>query len=205
MAARIRESGLVVYGFGERKTPKPFVSACDKFIYFDNIVREVDEPIVIPGLVSPQTPAAVSLPIHQRVPSTSSRVEGDARLRRQLRTAVEAASDDEGWANLANVGGLISKRHPDFDPRTFGYFKLSELIIATSMFDVSRRTPGGGKPQVMYVREKRFERSGKSAARSLLPNGDVFLDAPRSPRDREWTSSRTKTASHFRSSPPSRY
>lgn len=79
----------------------------------------------------------------------------DARLEKQLRMAVEAASDEEGWANLAKVGALINKQHPDFDPRTFGYLKLSDLIIATALFDIERKRPGEGKAIVVYARDKR--------------------------------------------------
>src|SRR3989440_6542599 len=87
LAARIRESGLIVYGFGERKTPKPFVAACNKFIYtesltYDQIATEDPKP-------TPRTSAA--------------KLKGDAALVNQLRNAVEAASDDDGWATLSGV------------------------------------------------------------------------------------------------------
>lgn len=150
LAARIRESGLVVYGFGERKTPKPFVSACDKFIYFDNIIFE--EQIETPEAV-PSIPSTVAVPVEKRAPSAMVRF--DARLNRQLRMAIEASSDEAGWANLAKVGALISKQYPDFDPRTYGYQKLGELIIATGLFDIDYRRPGEGKAIVVYARDKR--------------------------------------------------
>ncbi|KAB5515144.1 OST-HTH/LOTUS domain-containing protein [Coniochaeta sp. 2T2.1] len=148
LAARIRESGLVVYGFGERKTPKPFVSACDKFIYFDNIMN--DERLGMPQAAS----ASAAGPLLQnRTPPTA--IAAEPRLERQLRAAVETASDEEGWANLAKVGELVTKQYPDFDPRTFGYFKLSDLVIGTGLFDIDRRRPGEGKTIVMYARDKR--------------------------------------------------
>jgi uncharacterized LabA/DUF88 family protein len=145
LAARIREFGLVVYGFGERKTPKPFVSACDKFIYFDNIPNVAEHP---------ERPANDGLIPHHKnqVPPTTV---NDTRLQSQLREAIEAASDEEGWANLAQVGGLITKRHPDFDPRTFGYTKLSELVVATDLFDIDRHSPREGKAVAMYARAKK--------------------------------------------------
>lgn len=145
LAARIRESGLVVYGFGERKTPKPFVSACDKFIYFDNILYNEHLGMAQAGAAGPG--------LHKQIASAA--LVADSRLERQLRTAVEAASEEEGWANLAKVGTLITKQHPDFDPRTFGYPKLSDLVIATGLFDIQSRSPGEGKPTVMYARDKR--------------------------------------------------
>ena len=74
---------------------------------------------------------------------------------RQLRAAVEAASDDDGFAALANVGHIITKQQPDFDPRTYGFAKLSDLVTASDLFDVQRRSPGEGKPQIIFVRDKR--------------------------------------------------
>jgi len=147
LAARIRESGLVVYGFGERKTPKPFVSACDKFTYFDNIID--DEQLAVS-----QDGASIVLPIRKRTPKT---VKSEPRLLGQLRAAVEAVSDEEGWSSLAKVGDFITKQHPGFDTRTFGYEKLKDLVIATSLFDIDRRSPGVGKPSVMYARKKGYE------------------------------------------------
>ncbi|OAA62000.1 hypothetical protein SPI_04859 [Niveomyces insectorum RCEF 264] len=144
LAARIRESGLIVYGFGERKTPKPFVAACDKFLYFENIAY--DEQLV----AAPHANAGTTPP--DKRPATTLR--SDSRLGQQLRAAIDAASDEEGWANLAKVGGLITKRHPDFDPRTFGYLKLSDLVIATGQFEINRRSPGEGKPLVIYARKR---------------------------------------------------
>ncbi|KAL8377828.1 hypothetical protein RB595_008488 [Gaeumannomyces hyphopodioides] len=157
LAVRIRESGLVVYGFGERKTPKPFVSACDKFTYFDNIID--DEQLAVS-----QDGASIVLPIRKRMPT---RVNSEPRLLGQLQAAIEAASDEEGWANLARVGDFMIKRHPDFDPRTFGYEKLKDLVIATTLFEIDRRSPGGGKATVVYAREKRMKRTS-------LPGTGVF-------------------------------
>jgi uncharacterized LabA/DUF88 family protein len=135
LAARIRESGLTVYGFGERKTPKPFVAACDKFVYIENLSAPAD------AAPAPRTPP----------PS----LREDTAMLQQLRNAVEAASDDDGWATLASVGHIVTKQHPDFDSRNYGYSKLNELMAATMLFDLDRRSPGDGKPKVIYVRDKR--------------------------------------------------
>jgi hypothetical protein len=72
-----------------------------------------------------------------------------------LRNAVEASSDEDGWAHLAHVGSIITKQRPDFDSRSYGYAKLSDLVAATALFDLDRRLPGDGKPAVPYVRVKR--------------------------------------------------
>ncbi len=132
LAARIRESGLTVYGFGERKTPKPFVAACDKFIYIENLTY--DESAI--------TPAGAVLKPAPRTSATQ--LKGDTALVKQLRNAVEAASDDDGWAPLASVGHIITQQAPDFDSRNYGYAKLSDLMAATTLFELARRSPGDG-------------------------------------------------------------
>ncbi|NKZ02947.1 NYN domain-containing protein [Actinomadura latina] len=145
LAARIRESGLTVYGFGERKTPKPFVAACDKFIYIENLAYDQ---------VS-STPAAATL---KPAPQTSAaKLKQDAALVNLLRNAVEAASDEDGWAALASVGHIITKQRPEFDSRNYGYAKLNELIAATTLFEQDRRSPGDGKARIIYVRDKRHQ------------------------------------------------
>ena len=143
LAARIRESGLTVYGFGERKTPKPFVAACDKFIYIENLAYDevAAEPAGAALNAAPPSPAAV--------------LKQDAALVSLLRKAVEGASDEDGWAALASVGHIITKQRPEFDSRNYGYAKLSDLIAATTLFELDRRSPGDGKPGIIYVRDKR--------------------------------------------------
>ncbi|MEV0678011.1 NYN domain-containing protein [Actinosynnema sp. NPDC050436] len=143
LASRLRESGLTVYGFGERKTPKPFVAACDKFIYIENLTHPDSDVVAADAALSPP----------QRTPA--EQLVEDTALLNQLGNAVEAASDDDGWAPLATVGHIITKQHPDFDSRTYGYSKLSGLMAATTLFDSQRRSPGDGKQEVVYVRDKR--------------------------------------------------
>ncbi|HXW43996.1 MAG TPA: NYN domain-containing protein [Streptosporangiaceae bacterium] len=159
LAARIRESGLTVYGFGERKTPKPFVAACDKFIYIENLAY--DEAVAAPaGDVVKPVPRA-----------TAAQLKGDAALVNLLRNAVEAASDDDGWAPLAGVGHIITNQRPDFDSRTYGYGKLSDLIEATTLFQLERRSPGDGKAAIIYARDKRRRTSGARPARASAEAG----------------------------------
>jgi len=144
LAQRIRESGLTVYGFGEHKTPKSFVAACDKFIYIENL-RFADEADASDAEVKPT----------RRTPATAAQLKADSALVSLLRGAVEAASDDEGWAPLSTVGNIITNQRPDFDSRSYGYGKLSDLIKATGLFDIERRSPGDGKQALMYARGKR--------------------------------------------------
>ena len=136
LASRIREAGLIVYGFGERKTPKAFVSACDKFI-FTEVLRSKDNG-------------------NEKISrKTTSELKQDTKLVNLLRNAVEASSDDSGWACLAAVGSNIAKQASEFDPRNYGYKKLGELISATNIFQIEERTVGNGPSKALYLKYKR--------------------------------------------------
>lgn len=137
LAARIREAGLVVYGFGENKTPEPFVAACDKFIYTEVLQDEKDDK------------TATSRK------KTTNQLKQDTKLINLIRNAVDAASDESGWAHLAPVGSYLSKASAEFDPRNYGYNKLGELITATNLFDMDERKVGDGQSKAIYVRDKR--------------------------------------------------
>jgi uncharacterized LabA/DUF88 family protein len=80
-----------------------------------------------------------------------------------LRNAVEAASDDDGWASLSGIGNIITNQQPDFDSRSYGYAKLSDLITATTLFEMDRRSPGDGKQANLYVRVRRRQPAGRTA------------------------------------------
>jgi uracil phosphoribosyltransferase len=88
-------------------------------------------------------------------PTSAAKLKQDTALVNLLRNAVEAASDEDGWAPLASVGHIITKQRPEFDSRNYGYAKLNELIAATTLFVLDRRSPGDGKAAIMYVRDKR--------------------------------------------------
>ncbi len=132
LATRIREAGLSVYGFGEHKTPKPFVAACDKFIYTEILRKD-----------SPGSPVA---PIQ-------------TPLKPLLSSAISAAAQEDGWALLAIVGGLVLKNDPSFDPRNFGFKKLGELVKAQPYLEV-KSTPASEGSQYMqlFVRLKEARR-----------------------------------------------
>ncbi len=122
LASRIRESGRRVYGFGEKKTPRPFVAACDRFIYTE---------------VFTQPAGDASAP--EIKPPSVKVLRSDTKLVAMLREAIEAASDDTGWASLGPIGSLLNKTANDFDPRNYGFKKLSELINAIGLFEIERR------------------------------------------------------------------
>ena len=136
LAARIRESGLVVYGFGERKTPGPFVAACDKFIYTEVLAKDEDEK-------------------EDRKQKSPNELKQDTQLVTLVRNAIEASSDDSGWAHLAPVGSYIAKQSPGFDPRNYGYRKLGELLNAMKLFELEERPTGNGQSKALYIKDKR--------------------------------------------------
>ena len=136
LASRIRETGLIVYGFGEKKTPKAFVSACDKFI-FTEVLRSKDNSD------------------ERIVRKTKSQLTRDTKLVHLLRNAVEASSDDSGWAHLASVGSNIAKQAPEFDPRNYGYKKLGELVSASKLFEIDEKTVGDGPSKAIYLKDRR--------------------------------------------------
>lgn len=162
LAARIREQGITVYGFGERKTPRPFITACDKFVYVDVFVGtgSVATPLVnVEKGQSDTKPAKadVALPkVEQGKHKVGEGVAASGRLDQaaigMLRKAVEASSDEDGRANLARVGGHLAKQSPDFDARNSGYARLSDLAEASGILDVERI---GDQPKVVMVRLKK--------------------------------------------------
>ena len=136
LAARIREAGLVVYGFGEKKTPEPMVAACDKFI-FTEVLQEDDE--------IKQT----------RKQQSTNILKQDTKLVNLVRRAIESSSDESGWAHLAPVGSYIAKQSPEFDPRNYGYRKLGDLIKAIGLFEIEERPVGEGQSKAIYVKDRR--------------------------------------------------
>jgi uncharacterized LabA/DUF88 family protein len=146
LASRIRESGLLVYGFGEKKTPSAFVSACDKFIYTEVLRAKTDESEAIVKKSSRELKQDTKL---------SRELKQDTKLVSLLRNAVEASSDDSGWAQLGPVGSNIAKQSSEFDPRNYGYGKLGELVSATKLFDIEARQIGSTNSKALYVRDKR--------------------------------------------------
>lgn len=138
LAARIRETGLTVYGFGEQKTPEPFVAACDKFIYTE-VLRSEEE-----------TERDRSF---KRM--STNELKQDTKLVNLTRNAIEASSDESGWAHLGQVGSYIAKQAPEFDPRNYGYQKLGELVKAVNLFEIEERSTGQGQSKAIYIKDKR--------------------------------------------------
>lgn len=125
---RIRQEGVSVYGFGKQQTPKPFVAACDRFVY--------TELLQSPEAASPEKISAQSGSDKGATPERSPNLATEERLLSILKDAYEAIVSDDGTANLGALGQQLQKLDPSFDTRAYGYKKLSQLIKATSIFDI---------------------------------------------------------------------
>ena len=135
LVMRILESGMPVYGFGEKKTPRPFVDACSQFIYTENLQTTSEE----------QTGNSAAVAKRSR-----KELRSDTALIRLLRTSVEQSSEDDGWAHLGRVGQYISN-NSSFSPVNYGYRKLSDLIKASELFQVEMRKNNTS----MYIKDAR--------------------------------------------------
>jgi uncharacterized LabA/DUF88 family protein len=141
LAARLRESGRFVYGFGEKKTPRAFVSVCDKFIYTE-ILRdnqeEADDTLEGAHTVKPKKEFKV-----------------DRKLLKLLRETVDDLAEESGWAYLGGVGHKINNRSVDFDPRNYGFKKLGDMFRAIPQFETEERPQAGSTGRQVYIRWKR--------------------------------------------------
>ena len=153
LATRLRESGALVIGFGEQKTPRAFVTACDKFVFTEILApaKEQQDSTVAPHAPSP--PAKKS----------KKELRSDTTLVRILRTAVESSADDAGWAYLAAVAAHVAKQSPEFDSRNYGYSKFLSIIQATELFEIEERKGKPGQIQ-HFIRDNRPQRAAPPSA-----------------------------------------
>lgn len=135
LVMRLVESGFPVFGFGEKKTPQPFVDACSPFIFTENLLS--------------QKPEREESDITS-IKRTRAELRQDAWLVKLLRTAVEQTSEDDGWANLSRVGSYMSN-NSSFSPINYGYKKLSDLVKESALFQVRPPQDSSG----MYIRDTR--------------------------------------------------
>jgi uncharacterized LabA/DUF88 family protein len=143
LATRLRESGKLVIGIGEKKTPQPFIVACDKFIYIEILASET---------VSKRTEKSKSVTEDKNTPEIEPIGKGIIKL---LRNTISDVADEDGWASLAGVGALLNKKKADFDPRNYGFQKLTPLIKSlTQYIEVDERDTGKHHIKHIYVRTK---------------------------------------------------
>ena len=176
LATRLREAGLTVYGFGEKKTPRAFIGACDKFIYVENLRPEpIGRPSEKKTAQAAATPAAeppakkpASAARRKARPAADATPPGPAAeiaidlpekpaetdLDELLNEAVDACADESGWAHLGSLGQYISKQRPDFDSRTYGKKRLSDLVKTLDSLVVEARPGADGKSTAIYVHRK---------------------------------------------------
>ena len=144
LATRLRESGMLVIGIGEKKTPSPFIVACDKFIYIE-IIGDTEAPDKVEKTKS--KPSSTQKPKIDPI---------DRNLIRLLKSSIDDMADDDGWAALAAVGALINKKKPDFDPRNYGFMKLTPLIKSMNKyFMVDEREAEKSRIKHIYVKIKK--------------------------------------------------
>jgi uncharacterized LabA/DUF88 family protein len=139
LATRLREAGMQVIGIGEKKTPNPFIVACDKFIYIEILKSNVQEKV-------------------SEDDKGSDKESFDKITNKELKlieTTINDLSDDEGWAFLGDVGSLLQKKRPNFDPRNYGFQKLTPLIKSTDKFEIEQRESQNSRYKLIYVKNKK--------------------------------------------------
>ncbi len=140
LATRLREAGMKVFGIGEKKTPNPFIVACDKFIYIEILKNqsEADES--------------------ESAESKSKKEDNVDKITPQviklISTSISDLADDDGWAFLGDVGSLLQKKQPNFDSRNYGFQKLTPMINSIGQFEIESRTNQNSKFKLIYVRNK---------------------------------------------------
>jgi len=148
LATRLREAGMRVIGIGERKTPHPFIVACDKFIYLE-IITASNVPETIPEVRKKGKPVVKKKKQEEPDPVSQTVV-----VKRLIASSISDIADENGWAYLGDVGNLILKKQPDFDPRNFGFPKLTPLIKSLD-FEIDERDSGQNHVKHIYIRNRK--------------------------------------------------
>ncbi|MFT6857007.1 MAG: uncharacterized LabA/DUF88 family protein [Cyclobacteriaceae bacterium] len=136
LATRLREAGMQVIGIGEKKTPNPFIVACDRFIYIEILKKQTEEKTE-----------------HKEVsePEVDSITKKEIRL---ISATIDDLSDEEGWAFLGDVGSLLQKKQPNFDSRNYGFEKLTPLMKSINEFEIEQRETPKSRHKLIYVKNK---------------------------------------------------
>ena len=142
LATRLREAGMQVIGIGEKKTPNPFIVACDKFIYIEILANK----------------ARKKESKDQQKDNVDLITKKEIKL---IQNSVSDLSDDDGWAFLGDVGGLIQKKQPNFDSRNYGFDKLTPLIKSIGLFDIEQRESSKSRYKLIYVRNNKNDKATK--------------------------------------------
>ena len=136
LATRLREAGMLVIGIGEKKTPDPFIVACDKFIYIEILGSQEEDK---------------ETRTKSRKPKVDNISKRDIGL---IKSSIRDVSDDDGWAFMGDVGSLIQKKRPNFDSRNYGFDKLTPLIKSIGQFDIEQRENPKSRHKLIFVKNK---------------------------------------------------
>lgn len=136
LATRLREAGKLVIGIGEKKTPNPFIVACDKFIYIEILKGQTEEKFERK---------------EREKPTVDNITKREISL---IASSIRDLSDEDGWAFLGDVGSLIQKKQPNFDSRNYGFDKLTPLIKSIGQFEIDQREGAKSRHKLIYVRNK---------------------------------------------------
>lgn len=145
LATRLREAGMTVIGIGEKKTLAPFITACDKFIYIE--ILKPDEPAAEDADAKKVSPKKVK-------PARQPLSKIDPKIIRLFSDSISDLADEDGWAFLGELGNLMLKKKPDFDPRNYGFPKLLPLIRSINRFEIDERDTGKPNIKHIYIRRK---------------------------------------------------
>lgn len=145
LATRLREAGMQVYGIGEKKTPNPFIVACDKFIYIE--------------ILKYQSKESESESIEDTSKDNFDKIT--AKEIKFIASTISDVADDDGWAFLGDVGSLLQKKQPNFDSRNYGFQKLTPLIRSIKKFEIERRDSSSGRFKLIYVKIKEHKPRAK--------------------------------------------
>ena len=141
LATRLREAGMTVIGIGEKKTPEPFLAACNRFVYLEVLATEEEE----------ETPSKKT----RRASSRSNIDKLSAKDIQFIAATIADVADDDGWAFLGDVGSLLQKKRPSFDSRNYGFQKLTPLINSIPRFEIAQRENQRDRFKLIYVRDKK--------------------------------------------------
>ena len=139
LATRLREASMKVYGFGERKTPNAFIASCDKFIYLEIITESETEPEEVQ---QQKTERKKHKPTFEKINKATIKL---------ISTSIDDLADENGWAFLGDVGNLLLKKQPNFDPRNYGFLKLTPMIKSLPQFEIDIRGTDKGGIKLVYI------------------------------------------------------
>ncbi len=173
LAIRLREAGKLVYGIGERKTPGSFIAACSRFIYIEILSGDESTRSEVSKEKNDKSEGKSALENGAHT-GTLSINEKDSvslptkALTKLISSSVSDLSDEDGWAYLAAIGANLNKKQPDFDPRNYGYQRLTPLLRSLDAFEFDERVTGNSKVKHIFIRNKsedKIHKSGKSGSK----------------------------------------